>query len=71
MADRISYSFSAKVNIGNYESLGFHLSFETDVKEGENPSQTLKRVQYFVEKKAEEKMDEFRTLKRTDGATED
>ena len=62
-ADRISYSFNAKVNIGNYESLGFEVSYETDVKEGENPSQTLKRVKYFVEKKAEEQMDEFRTLK--------
>lgn len=66
--DRISYSFNAKVNIGNYESIGFHIAYETDVKEGENPSKTLRRAQFFVEKKAEEKMDEFRTLKRSDAA---
>jgi len=62
--DRVSYSFSGKVNIGNYESIGFHISYETDVKEGENPSKTLKRVQYFVETKAEEKLDELRTVKQ-------
>ena len=70
MSDKISYSFNAKINTGNYESVGFHISYETTVKEGENPSKTLRRAQFFVEKKAEEKIDELRGLKSTD-ATED
>ena len=64
--DKISYAMNFKVNTGNYESVGFHVSYETTVKEGENPSKTLKRAQYFVEKKAGEKLDELRTIKSDD-----
>jgi hypothetical protein len=63
--DKISYSMNFKVNTGNYESVGFHISYETTVKEGENPSKTLKRAQFFVEKKSEEKLDELRSIKST------
>jgi hypothetical protein len=62
--DKVSYSMNFKVNTGNYESVGFHISYETTVKEGENPSKTLKRAQFFVEKKAEEKLDELRSIKQ-------
>ena len=60
MSDKISYSFSMKLNLGNYESAGINLSYETAVKEGETPSKAYARAVTFVETKVEEKVNEFR-----------
>lgn len=62
--DRINYSFNTKINLGNYESLSIGVSYSSDVKRGETPSSALKRVQDFVEKEVEIKIDEY---KKVDG----
>lgn len=62
--DRISYSFGMKVNMGNYESADFHVSYSTDVKEKESAKEALARAISFVEEQAEGKLDELRILKK-------
>lgn len=57
--DRINYSFGMKVNMGNYESTDFHISFTTDVKEDETKEQAYQRAVKFVEKEAERKFHEL------------
>ena len=49
-ADRVSYSMSRKVNLGNYESLEVHESFSTDLQPGETREQALQRAAGFVER---------------------
>jgi hypothetical protein len=51
--DRISYSFGAKINIGNYQSIDFHVSYSSDVKEDEKADSAYSRVKKYVESKAE------------------
>lgn len=60
--DRVNYSFGHKVNLGNYESADFHISYSSDVKADETPEKALNRVRKFVEAKAEEKLDELREV---------
>lgn len=60
--DRVNYSFGHKVNLGNYESADFHISYSSDVKEDETPEEALERVRKFVEGQAEEKLDELRSV---------
>ena len=60
-SDRVSYSFGMKVSIAKFESADFHLTFSSDVKQGETPAKALARVQEFVEKEAERKLDELRS----------
>ena len=61
-ADRISYTFGMKLNMGNYESADFHISLSSDLKAGETHEKALKRVQTFVEDEAERKLDELREV---------
>ena len=48
--DRVSYSLSRKVNIGNYESIEIHESFSTDIQPGETQEAALARAAGFVER---------------------
>ena len=57
--DRVNYSFGMKVNMGNYESSDFHISYSTDVKEDETLKQAQERAVRFVEKEAERKFSEL------------
>lgn len=52
-SDRISYSFGAKINIGNYQSIDFHISYSSDVKSEENTDTAYNRVKKYVESRAE------------------
>jgi hypothetical protein len=51
--DRVSYSFGAKINIGNYQSIDFHVSYSSDVKDDEKADSAYGRVKKYVESKAE------------------
>lgn len=62
--DRVSYSFGMKVNMGNYESADFHVSYSTDLKKGETAKDALARAITFVENESEVKLDELRILKK-------
>ena len=62
--DRVSYSFGMKVNMGNYESADFHVSYSTDVNEDESLKGALARAIAFVEDQSEMKLDELRILKK-------
>ena len=54
--DRISYSRGAKVSTGNYGSVDVHVSYSTDVAEGETPDECLKRAAKFVDKAHKRKL---------------
>ncbi len=63
---KVRYSFGYTVNMGNYEFARFDIDYEADVKADQNPSQALAVAQRFVEKKAEEKLDEIREARDAD-----
>jgi len=52
--DRVSYSFGRKLNLGNYESADFHISYSTDVEAGETKKDAMARAVKFVELRAAE-----------------
>lgn len=58
--DRISYSMGRKLNMGNYESCDFHISYSTDVGEGETRKEALARAVKLVERSVTEKEQELR-----------
>ena len=60
--DRVSYSFGLKLNIGNYQSLDFHMSYSTDVKDGENEDVAMDRARKFVQRKIDEEYDAQKEL---------
>lgn len=60
MVDKIKYNFSAKINIGNYESIGVDLGYETDVREGETPLDAVKRSIKFVDSIAQAKIEKIK-----------
>lgn len=49
----MNYSFSVKINMGNYESCSIGASLSSDVKKGESISQALERVSEIVEKEVD------------------
>jgi len=49
-ADRVSYSFSRKLNVGNYENVEVHESYSTDLLPGETCEKALARAAAFVER---------------------
>ncbi len=57
--DRISYSFGAKINIGNYQSIDFHISYSSEVKPDEKTDTAYSRVKKYVESKAEFEIDKI------------
>ena len=64
--DRVSYSFGLKLNIGNYQSLDYHMSYSTDVKDGETPDVAMERARTFVQQKADEEYDHHKELLNRD-----
>jgi hypothetical protein len=58
--DRLSYSFGMKINLGNYESADFHISYSTDVREGEGQHEALARAIKFVEEEADKKYEQVK-----------
>lgn len=56
-ADRLSYTFGVKMNIGNYQSADFHVSYSSDVKSGETPDKAFSRIKKYVEQKVEEEVE--------------
>lgn len=60
MVDKIKYSFSAKINIGNYESIGVDLGYETDIKEGESPLDATKRAIKFIDSVGKAKVEKIK-----------
>jgi len=61
--DRVSYSFGMKINIGNYQSVDFHLSYSTDVKDGETREDAMERATEFVQAKADKEYEKYESLK--------
>ncbi len=55
--DRVSVSLGAKLGKPNFSSVDFHVSYSSDVKEGETPEAAYKRVQKFVEAKFEAELE--------------
>ena len=58
MADKIKVSFSRTINLGNYESTKIEAAIEEELKEGDEPYETVldalfKEVEDFVLKKCE------------------
>lgn len=46
--DRLSYSEGVKINIGDYESRDVHISYSSDVTDGEKVVDAFKRVKKVV-----------------------
>lgn len=46
--DRISLSIGRKINLGNFESYDFHVSFSSDIDPGEGKREAYKRVRRQV-----------------------
>lgn len=57
--DRVNYSMGMKLNIGNYQSIDFHASMSSDVKEEETWNQAYLRCMTFIEEKLEKKREEI------------
>ena len=53
--DRVMYSEGLKINIGDYESYDFHLSYSTDVSKTETPKSAMKRAVNFVKKQLDKR----------------
>jgi len=51
--DRVSYSESVKVNIGDYESRDIHISYSSDVGKDEDFNSAFIRVSKKVKKRLE------------------
>ena len=49
--DRLLYSESVKVNIGDYESRDVHISYSSDINKDESFDDAYKRVSSMVKKK--------------------
>ena len=62
--DRISYSEGVKVNIGDYESRDVHISYSTNVRDKEKPTDTFKRAKKVV--RQELKITERRIRKKSE-----
>ena len=62
--DRVSYSFGMKINLGNYESADFHISYSTDVKPGETRADALERAVEFIEAEADTKYEQIKGTKK-------
>lgn len=60
--DRVSYSFGRKISTAKFETADVHISYSSDVKEGETPDEALERLAEFVEKKVMDKCDEIRDV---------
>jgi len=58
--DRLNYSFSLKLNVGNYESCHISASYTSDKKEDESLEDTFQRIKSFVENKV---LDEAERIK--------
>ena len=56
-ADRLSYSFGAKINIGNYQNVDFNVTYSSDIKSGETPDKAFARIKKYVEQKVEEEVE--------------
>ena len=59
--DRVSYSFGLKLS-KNYQTLDFHISHESDVRDGETPDEAHERVRLSVEEKVDVEYDRQKTL---------
>ena len=46
--DRVTFSESRKINLGNYESQDVFVSYSTDVAKGEKPEKALLRTSIVV-----------------------
>jgi hypothetical protein len=59
--DRVSYSFGLKLS-KNYQTLDFHISHESDVRDEETPEQAYDRVRKSVEEKVDVEYDRQKVL---------
>lgn len=57
---RVSVGLDMKLNMGNYESLGVHVSISDSARPGESAQQAFDRVYGFVEKQLIAKVNEAR-----------
>lgn len=58
----VNVGLSAKVNLGNFESLGINIGVTDSAKEGETVEDTFNRIYHFVESKLNVKIEEARQL---------
>jgi len=58
--DRVSYSEGAKINVGNYESRDVHMSYTTDIKEGETTGEAMERAKEFIEEAINKEIDNIK-----------
>lgn len=64
--DRISYSESVKVNIGDYESRDVHISYSTSVRAGEQIEDAFNRASKVVRKRLKVKEKRIRQASEED-----
>jgi len=57
--DRISFSFSRKFNLGNFETADIYVGFSTDVDKDENKSEAMSRAKKFVYKELKKEKDKL------------
>ena len=50
MSDKIIFSVTRKINMGNYETIDIHFSYESEVYEDENLDTATKRVSNYVKR---------------------
>ena len=63
-AERVSYSYGMKLpGPVPYSSIDFHLSFSTDLREGETPKQAMERARKFIQVECEREYDNIRSDK--------
>jgi len=65
IVDRITYSQSIRINIGDYESNDIFVSMSTDIQKGETPDIAYKRIKKFVDKKIIIEDKKIRTSSKT------
>lgn len=69
--DRLSFSFGAKINMGNYESQDYHISMSSDLHQGEGRHECIDRIKEFVFDQAFEAEKVLRKPKEAKAITEE
>lgn len=59
--DRVSFSFGGKVMIQQFEPQDYHVSYSSDVHQGETHNEAMERVKEFVYEHAKRSEDMLRT----------
>lgn len=69
--DRLSFSFGAKINMGNYESQDYHISMSSDLRQGETRMECIDRLAEFVLSRADSTEEILKSKTRSNSQTKD